>query len=118
MAYFKCGIVNPNDYTEEEQAIGTWIDGKTIYRRVFQTTMPTSANSDATIYTFTDTIIPINIYGACIESSGSVEPINYWYSTSYYITTWVPSGKLLKIRANGSGYLNNNKYVVVEYIKA
>ena len=35
----------PQVYSTEETPIGVWIDGKTIYRKVLQTTMPTSNTS-------------------------------------------------------------------------
>lgn len=39
------------NYSSEEQVIGTWIDGKPLYRRIFQSTTPDIINTNKTITT-------------------------------------------------------------------
>ena len=38
-------------YSTEETRIGTWIDGRPIYRRVFQITTPSTLNANTRVYT-------------------------------------------------------------------
>ena len=61
-------------YSTDEKQIGVWIDGKKIYRRVFD--IPAiSANSSGTIATIAG-ITPINYSGYAISTANTI-PIPY-----------------------------------------
>ena len=60
---------NNINYSTEEQVIGTWIDGKPIYRKVFTGTSNTQTN--ATIHNYTENVdTVVHAYGQLENSSG------------------------------------------------
>lgn len=60
----KCNI-----YSTEEQVIGTWIDGKPIYRKIFTGTSNTQTN--ATIHNYAENVdTVVHAYGQLENSSG------------------------------------------------
>lgn len=57
-------------YSLEEQVVGTWIDGRPIYRKVIVTTTPSTANSWIDVPIGTDNIKEYISYSARFEISG------------------------------------------------
>lgn len=78
-----------NTYSEDEQVVGTWIDGKLIYRKVIKTFMPSVINEDTSI---TDAPLVeqmirfdaffVDSYGAIVTADGSYSGSSraIWYS--------------------------------------
>lgn len=68
------------DYSAEEKEIGTWIDGKKLYRLIVKgktTTRRASVSlSDKNINTVT------NINGVAIDKNGTVYPTSYYYASN------------------------------------
>ena len=89
-----------NDYSTDEKVIGKWIDGKTLYQKVFKfdfTTYTPDFSGDLNLGDY-ETICRAEVYhsyndGKSIESSR--------YGTSDYYLGW---------------YINNNKVVVANKI--
>lgn len=108
---------DPFSYSTEEQVIGTWINGKPLYRKVI------------VIDTIGDNVnmqIPLNIgnleqcwidesnsfLGNVNESLG----VNWFYSTTDYIRTWV--NKINGIRIKSPSSLSSfTGYITVNYTK-
>lgn len=57
------------NYSTSEQAIGTWIDNKTLYQRTYTGTLSTSTNSNTVVATLVSSAKVINIEGIA-EKSG------------------------------------------------
>lgn len=99
------------NYTQEEQRIGTWIDGKPLYRKVIQ---GTTADGDISIdlsYLHIDTLVNI---GGTAGSNGDFKPINFDYF-GYSISTRYSLGKMY---VNASKpYANIPFNIVIEYTK-
>ena len=78
-------IKNPSklleNYSIEEQVVGTWIDGKPIYRQVIVTTAPTVVTNGTYVFSniplgcSVDYVFPAT--GAILQSSTQVYPIPY-----------------------------------------
>ncbi len=104
-------VNNKFNYSTEEQVIGTWTDGKPLYKRVFNLTSPST--QEATVlfalddYNI-DKIIKIDgvLYGEV--------PINYFYSESEYSCVWF-SGRQLKQKT--MVYRNRSEFIILEYTK-
>ena len=108
-------VVNANDdkfnYTQEEQRIGTWIDGKPLYKKVIQ---GTTADGDISIdlsYLHIDTLVNI---GGTAGSNGDFKPINFDYS-GYSISTRYSLG-IMYVNAS-TPYANMPFNIVIEYTK-
>lgn len=112
-------IDNPNNYSSNETKIGTWIDGKPLYRKVFETTLP-SQKSNIIETGFGNTIIVRKLYGIFCDIANKPfsKPIPYFdIYNSNHITVFIGSG-------NGNIYVsalgdNNNEqtFIYVEYTK-
>lgn len=106
-------------YSTEETRIGTWIDGKPLYRKVFTATTPSSAGSYQTIIR-DSTLFPniksvIHIYGYVEYNARNLPPINLYVTADNYVGTWFLNGNIQMICT--SGWINKPCYVVIEYTK-
>ena len=117
--------VDHNHYSTDEVETGMyWIDGKKIYRKVIETTSPTSANTDAAIYTFNGVDSFINISGYIINTSyttfNQFMPINWARpGIDTYVTISNDNIKTLSIKqyCSNSGYTNKSEKIIIEYTK-
>lgn len=97
--------INPFEYSTEEKIIGTWIDGKNLYRRTFlleDVTLP--ANSDGTIYELTlmdlSNIDHIDLSKFHVKAGDTQDSI---YITTIMQNTYFGDGNYFYIR----GFFNN-----------
>lgn len=97
--------------TSNEIAVGTWIDGKTIYRKTFTGTL-----SNGSIAHGLSNVTFVNSYGHFISGSGAFMPLPSLrigapdYSCGYYINA---TNIIFDKAANASGTV----YVTLEYTK-
>lgn len=77
-------------YSTEETRVGTWIDGKPLYRRVFQVTSPSSENTDTSILSLDENISVKSIDGmlTTTPSDGSVSPVNFGHNSGAMCACW------------------------------
>lgn len=121
------------NYSTDEQVVGKWIDGKTVYRKILQFNPSTfTANSwtiVATDQVFGDIDILINSYGTFQRHTGSdihsypifylnIEPSSFNYTSAIYISK---SGKTLSFRL-GSSWASlvsqlKKAVLIIEYTK-
>jgi hypothetical protein len=97
-------------YSTEEQRIGTWIDGKPLYRKVFENPtngMNTGLTSNANI---------IKCYGACYNNYGDFLPVPYG-NVDYFIACRIASGGTLGISSSSDVVITSFKYIAIEYTK-
>lgn len=108
-------VANKNVYSTDEVRIGTWVDGKPLYRKVIEfTTASSSVTSWTTCATINDLKRPINIFGF----------LEYGASTSSIIPTFESSTQRLQFSFSGGniqyqqqGYNSKQCYAVVIYTK-
>lgn len=108
-------IINKNEYsTTQEIAIGKWIDGKTIYRKVFTGTITSVSNFNlGSIGTFS-TIVSISGY---TNINGYITSIlQYWSTTLKSILQVQATTGDLYLNA-GTDFSNRPYTIIVEYTK-
>ena len=106
-------------YSTEEQRIGTWIDGKPLYRKIIETTMPETPSNGVYI-TKNTTNIPDMSFGyvsrAIAISNNQYYTLPYINNSGYATKFFIEIQDL--ILANGNTSFNNSKtFVVLEYTK-
>lgn len=109
-------------YSTEETRIGTWIDGKPLYRRVYNLTTPSKAGiawvlGDIGIENL-GTVS--NLYGIMkATSSGGFDAyicMNQYLSSNNICTLWLDDGRV-GVRAEYPEHLNCPFHMVLEYTK-
>lgn len=105
-----------NTYSTTEQKIGTWIDGKPIYRQVISFTTTSTADSDVQILALADVDKMINIYGN-VETTNLEFPINSYYSNTFYSTIYYASNDQHIRGKFGSNLVSSNCTCTIEYTK-
>jgi len=112
-------INNLEAYSTTETRIGTWINSKPIYRKVYQFTTPSTENSWMPLGTTgvnIDTII--NFYGTVLETSqNKYNSINFGEG-SYYIHTAIYAGNNRDINMIQKGWSSLPCVITIEYTKA
>lgn len=103
--------IDRNTYSTSEKRIGTWIDGKPLYRKTFSTTLPLAASTDVTVGTISNASVVTHIYGS-VKYGG----INWANGT--YVTVSENSGSVsVRQSISGSTLPNAEVIVVIEYTK-
>ena len=107
-----------NIYSTEEIKIGTWIDGKPIYRKVYQYTTGAGANSR----TFSEAGITnidkiVNISGFTLQpNSNNYVPLSYYNSSVDWANFYTGGKNAFSVRC-GSSYGFGATTVIFEYTK-
>ena len=113
--------INSNDirrstYSTDEQVIGTWIDGKPIYRKTFSFNLGSSINQWSTIGTIANIKLPIRFYGMFWNASTTFS-IPYAYSSEDVALYCDTSSKLFR-EQHSYTYANGlPAFAVIEYTK-
>jgi len=96
-----------NSYSTTEKKIGTWIDGKPIYRIV--------ASINLQNYTSWTNLVHISNLKRVINIYGSLNNINIpRYESSSYFTQFLYENNYIKVMCNGN---TGSGYLVIEYTK-
>ena len=76
---------NRDIYSTDEQIVGTWVDGKPIYRKVIDTTTPSSTNVESVVASLTDEKSLISLNAFVYQTATQVlVPVPYYFGTSNY----------------------------------
>lgn len=107
---------NVTTYSTEEQVIGKWIDGKTIYRKVISGNMPVPDINGGTWYNITNNVQDlVNVYGNILQ-----RPYNYVtiLRNNAYVSAFdiVVDSNILKYRNLGIPADQSYK-IILEYTK-
>lgn len=102
-------------YSIDEVRIGTWIDGKPLYRKVIQVT--TGANGVVVDYSFNVSMDqPVKLYGMLFQDSTYKIPMpSYWDSTIYVDCYF--GENVIHVRAVGTVYAHKRAVLIAEYTK-
>ena len=101
-------------YSTTETRVGTWINNKPIYRKVIETTTP-SSSTVATIGSIPDIDKIIKLDGFLIYSNQQVG-LMFSYSTTV-LNAIMMEGNNIRCKISASAYFNCNCYVIAEYTK-
>lgn len=104
-------------YSSEEQVVGTWIDGKSIYRKVIKDINVTD-NMSKIISTGLSNVNVINIYGEYHTTDYDVvQTIPYISSSKEYVIEIISMNKGANIRYRTASVFNGKSNIVLEYTK-
>jgi hypothetical protein len=103
-------------YLTTETVIGTWYNGKPIYRKVIQITNPQTSNTD---YGVVSNVMRdlVNLHGYMKGNTGALIPIPQTDSSSTYSVLFVQPNGTLRGRFSFAGAAATSVYVTVEYTK-
>ena len=110
-------LINMGTYSTEEQRVGTWIDGKPIYRKVVDTgTLPNSTGKQIT-HNISNVDQVINIKGYAYRSTDNVcLPLPHATYDNTAITCYADRTKITIVTyATRSNFTTS--YVALEYTK-
>lgn len=105
-------------YSTNEQVIGTWTDGKPLYRKTISINTPlTTSNTE--VYNFDTNFIIKNYYGfVTISTSSQLIPINFYFTNEYNVATYITknTGKI-NMKVGSEAYTNQQVTISLEYTK-
>lgn len=113
-------IGNETDYSEDEQIIGSWIDGKPVYQKTINSgTLPNNTNKTIALD------IPnigkvLNIFGYGYVGTGSTSPRSIhlpFVASAGNIDVEVRNGTDLFISANANFSMFTESYITIQYLK-
>ena len=107
-----------NQYSTSEQIVGTWIDGKPLYQKTFQTGAIGGTNKSVN-HGITNLSLVVDVEGVFINSSGisACTSGSYWFNgtNNYFVINYTSTQ--LTINA-GSGFnWASDSYVTIQYTK-
>jgi hypothetical protein len=109
--------VNDNcTYSTSEICIGEWIDGKPLYRKVFNITNPSETNTDYIDLTSYNMNVVAHLYGFYKTGAGTFE-IPFTDSDNNYSVMFVSGSKKLRGRFGTNAPYVTEVKVVIEYTK-
>ena len=109
-----------NNYSTEEQVIGTWIDGKPLYQKSFSANSPAIVGSEDTIATFNLSVDKIISLDLILQSGHEFIPAGWQYqSTSYAITNVYAraTATSLAMSVGVSAYTSKPVFATIQYTK-
>lgn len=111
---------NQEFYSTIETKIGTWVDGKPLYRRVFDNlTTPSNEATWTTLLTENSVYIDkiIDIKGYIDDGSNYYNTLNFGEGNYYVHTNAYRGNNNLLIRMIQKGWSSKSCYVILEYTK-
>ena len=104
------------DYSEEEQEVGKWIDGKTIYQKTFKINIPSQETVN-----FKHNIQNIGVAwinpASFLDFNNVFLPLNYFrYGTDNNLYAHV-SIENISIKVQAVGWIGNDAYITINYTK-
>lgn len=108
-------------YSTEETRIGTWVDGKPLYRMAVSIISPPTALTNK-VYPLEASVGTMVRLQAVLQSQVSVStskyPLPFLYEENVYLSVWYSSGSLYaRAGRDAVEYLNQPVSVILEYTK-
>lgn len=105
-------------YSTEETRIGTWIDGKPLYRKTFEVEPVYSGTTNITLDDNEFSIEKVvNVCGFLRSTSGTFYPVGYYTGDSDFVSVFTAKN-YIAIRTGSSSTLNNaHMSISIEYTK-
>lgn len=106
-----------NNYSTEEQRIGTWIDGKPLYQKTYVGTIIADSALHP-IATLSNNLSVVDVTGYALNSYGSIYPTNVYISGDDRFSVYINSDNAITIIATPSSGLNSSScYITIKYTK-
>jgi hypothetical protein len=104
-------------YSTTEKVIGTWADGKPLYRIVLNATTPSTGDTSTTIVsTLPNNIDNITKLDGMILDQSARFTINSYFSNTYYISTFYDPSVGINCKV-GSNLTSRTCKIIIEYTK-
>lgn len=108
---------DPFSYSTDEVIIGTWIDGKPLYRKVLNLTSP-STSEETKISTLSDVSVLVKLDAHIKNSANAQVKFPYIFNTSNFGMLWYnTSDKNIYCLVNNGAYQNKEITAIIEYTK-
>lgn len=106
------------DYSTEEQVIGTWIDGKPLYQKTFETTTPAN-NTDTLIVELPSNCIARSFDGYILQSGYNHIPLNAYYSSAEFVCTYMQFNpdNGIRMKCENTQWRSSTAVITVRYTK-
>ena len=113
---YSCNYVNGLEtYSTSETRVGTWIDGKPIYRKIYTISLGSDSNIfEAHNLSNLDKFWINNGISFVYKSDESI-PANWYYSSSDWARTWLTNNHI-RFRSP-SNLTGRTLYITIEYTK-
>ena len=104
-------------YSTEEQVVGTWIDGKPIYRKVIDFGALPNSTLKQVPHGISDIDAIVSLNGVTFAKNKTATPIPYVYTDSINTVSLFLEGTNVCIQTFGDKTSYINTYVTLEYTK-
>ena len=109
-------VKDRSQYSTDEQFTGEyWIDGKPLYRKVYEVTTPSSTGTATILETIGNEKTVIKVEGSIVLTNASI-PINFYQSSSVYSDAFTGNGNLY-MTIGPSTYAGKSAVIILEYTK-
>lgn len=111
-------IGDSSKYSTEEQIIGTWIDGRPIYRKTIIASVSVTSTINVAMGVTNIDLAWINFGKSFYHKNDKTISMGllYYYDNENHVRTYI-NGSDVQIRVNPSSWMPGTAYIVVEYIK-
>ena len=104
-------------YSTEEQVVGTWVDGKPIYRKVIDFGALPNSTLKQVPHGISDIDAIVSLNGVTFAKNKTATPIPYVYTDSINTVSLFLEGTNVCIQTFGDKTSDINTYVTLEYTK-
>ena len=104
-------------YSTEEQVVGTWVDGKPIYRKVIDFGALPNSTLKQVPHGISDIDAIVSLNGVTFAKNKTATPIPYVYTDSINTVSLFLEGTNVCIQTFGDKTSYINTYVTLEYTK-
>lgn len=111
-----------DNYSTAETVIGTWIDGKPLYKKTMVTTTPSKANTITNVAAVDTTVEIKDVRGVVALGNGGYAPCNFYLpgGINHCVSTWhrgASNGSTIGMYVT-SNYTSIPVYITIEYTKS
>lgn len=112
-------LTQNTDYSTDEKNIGTWIDGKTLYRKTITKTVTINSTSQLEVIENVSGIKIFNVRGIAINENGLYMPLLYAFGSGSGVQTFslYVYNNELRYDARKIDNATYNLYITIEYTK-
>ena len=110
----KTGAVVPVSYSEEEQIIGEWVNGKPVYEKTIECMSPSSAKVSAEVFDASSLEID-----TCIDIQGmyAYDDVNQGINNSESSCWYRKSNKTIVLYTTAASLCNKTTFITIKYTK-
>lgn len=113
----KCESTEQKDtYSTNEIKVGTWVDGKPVYRKVIEGVTSGTPDTEYVIHTISNIKKTVSYYGSVLDNNMVSHKIGAYLSAQYNSVVFVDTSGNVYMR-HGSAMVNKSYSLIIEYTK-